>query len=99
MNSRRWTIISLMQADLALKRQLQKSFSVVTKEFSCWTELLQLVEPCLSSIESLCEQFVSCKKATIPPELIAKFPSIREKLLVKLSFSLDNYVSELRQKL
>ena len=89
-----------MQADLALKRRLQKSFIILTREYNSYKEIFKQLEPCLTALDNLGEQYVSCKKYTIVlPATFDTFHDLRQKLLFKLALALDSYVDMLRDKL
>ncbi|XP_013382683.1 uncharacterized protein C1orf109 [Lingula anatina] len=86
-----------MQAELAICRQLQKTFKTIQEQSEQWKLTLETCQKDMTSLENLAEQYQCCAKVDLLQTPLAQsFPDIKEKLLYKLHDEMADMINRLQ---
>ncbi len=83
------------QAEMALLRQLQKSFTVALQDGKRIHEILQIELATVNSLLNLAEQYQCCQRVDIKDTALCNFPELQSLLLFKIQKEADKYLSEM----
>lgn len=83
-------------AEMAMYRQLQKSYRIVQQQHNRWQQLQESTTPSIKLVSNLLEQYTACQRLNISETAVKCFPDVQVRLLTKIMAEVEKHMVDIR---